>query len=498
MIDIINLKNYDSTLSVLKNVGRIGFLAVCIFAISMPIIYYNCNITKIQAIQASENAFIAKSIETIVQARPEMWEFEATRLEELVMEPSLNRQNNERKITNSRGEIIAKNSIVAPYPTVEVTSPFHDSGTLVGYVISNHSIKGLIIKTVFLGFFGCLLGFCTYFIFRNYPVRMLYKVFADLQYEKEKYEKTVQAICDGVILTNYKNEIQLINHAAELLIGLDAKEAKGRQLKDVYKLHHNVENKDGWKIYNVLTNKKGQQYVIKEYRTRIEETETGKESTVIIFRDISHRDENEEIQKYNKLSIERLRKTLGATVQAIASIVEARDPYTSGHQRKVADLARSIATLMGLNPDQIEGIRTAARIHDIGKIAVPAEILSKPTKLKNTELELIKEHPIAGYEILKDIDFPWPVARMVLEHHETVNGSGYPRGLTGDEMLVESKIIAVADVVEAIASHRPYRPALGIDIALDEIENNKGVLYDADVVNACLKLFREDGYILSC
>jgi PAS domain S-box-containing protein len=198
----------------------------------------------------------------------------------------------------------------------------------------------------------------------------------------------------------------------------------------------------------------------------------------------------------NRRAVERIRKALGATIQAIAVMVETRDPYTAGHQRRVADLARTIATEMNLHDDQIDGIRMAATIHDLGKISVPAEILTKPTKLKKTEFDLIKEHSQAGYDILKDIDFPWPVARIVLEHHERINGSGYPNGLTGDNLLMESRIIAVADVVESMASHRPYRPSLGIEAALEEIETNKGTFYDNTVADACLRLFREKGFQL--
>ena len=199
----------------------------------------------------------------------------------------------------------------------------------------------------------------------------------------------------------------------------------------------------------------------------------------------------------DRMSVDRIRKALGGTVQAIAVTVEARDPYTAGHQRRVADLARAIATEMNLPIDIIDGIRMAAAIHDLGKISVPAEILSKPTKLKKTEFDLIKDHPQSGYDILKDIDFPWPVARIVLEHHERTNGSGYPNGLTGDNILMESRIIAVADVVESMGSHRPYRPSLGIEAALEEIERNKGTFYDNTVADACLRLFREKGFQLA-
>ena len=190
----------------------------------------------------------------------------------------------------------------------------------------------------------------------------------------------------------------------------------------------------------------------------------------------------------------RIRKALRATVQAIAGTVETKDPYTAGHQRRVADLARSMAIEMNLPSDMIDGILMAAGIHDIGKISVPAEILSKPTKLTDIEFMLIKTHSQCGYEILKDIEFPWPIARIVLEHHERVNGSGYPKGLAGDDILMESRILSVADVVETMASNRPYRPSMGIDAALNEILKNKGILYDPEVSDACLRLFHEKDY----
>jgi PAS domain S-box-containing protein len=198
-----------------------------------------------------------------------------------------------------------------------------------------------------------------------------------------------------------------------------------------------------------------------------------------------------------KLEVERIKMALGATVQAIAVTVETRDPYTAGHQRRVANLARAIATEMNLSVNQIDGISMAAAIHDIGKISVPAEILSKPTKLTNIEFSLIKTHSQSGHDILKNIDFPWPVAKIVLEHHERMNGSGYPHGLMGTNILLESRIIAVADVVEAMGSHRPYRPSLGIEAALEEIERNKGTFYDNTVTDACLRLFRGKGYQLA-
>jgi hypothetical protein len=203
------------------------------------------------------------------------------------------------------------------------------------------------------------------------------------------------------------------------------------------------------------------------------------------------REENQRNEEYV-----RLHRALDATVQAIAMTVEARDPYTAGHQRRTADLARAIAAEMGMTKERIEGIRIAGTIHDIGKISVPAEILSKPRQLSEIEFALIRTHPRAGYEILKEIESPWPVAEMVLQHHERLDGSGYPQGLKAEGILREAGIIAVADVVEAIASHRPYRPADSIETALEEISCNRGFRYAPEVVDACLKLFREKGYRL--
>jgi PAS domain S-box-containing protein/putative nucleotidyltransferase with HDIG domain len=193
-------------------------------------------------------------------------------------------------------------------------------------------------------------------------------------------------------------------------------------------------------------------------------------------------------------TLEKLRKSLAGTIQALSSTVETRDPYTAGHQRKVSNLARTIAQEMGLSSDTVDTIRMAGIIHDIGKISVPAEILSKPGKLPDIEMSLIKVHSQSGYDILKDVGLPYPIAEMVLQHHERLDGSGYPQGLKGDQILLETKILSVADVVEAIATHRPYRPALGIDAALEEIEKNKGILYDEKVVDVCLRLFREKGF----
>ena len=213
-----------------------------------------------------------------------------------------------------------------------------------------------------------------------------------------------------------------------------------------------------------------------------------------IARDVTERKRaEEELQR----TLESLRKAVGATIQVMASAVELRDPYTAGHQIRSADLARAIATEMGLPHEKIEGIRVAGSIHDIGKLSIPAEILSKPTKLSEIEFSLIKEHARSGFEMLKDVESPWPLAETVYQHHERMDGSGYPRHLKGDDILMEARILAVADVVEAMASHRPYRATLGIKAAIEEISKEKGILYDPEAVDACVKLFQEKRHSLN-
>jgi len=202
----------------------------------------------------------------------------------------------------------------------------------------------------------------------------------------------------------------------------------------------------------------------------------------------------ERAEKDLKQSLEKSQRLLEQTVNVLASTVEMRDPYTAGHQRQVTKLACAIAEEMNIPKEQTDGIRMAALIHDIGKIYVPAEILSRPGELTETEFGLIKIHSQAGHDVLKPIEFPWPVAEIVLQHHERMNGSGFPQGLSGEEILLEARILGVADVVEAMSSHRPYRPALGINKALEEISQNRGVLYDPQVVDACLTVFSENGF----
>ena len=192
-----------------------------------------------------------------------------------------------------------------------------------------------------------------------------------------------------------------------------------------------------------------------------------------------------------KDTMKQLRRALYETIDAITLMSEIKDPYTSGHQKKVAIISSAIATELGLSKDTIDGIYVAGLLHDVGKISVPNDILAKPGKLNEGEFLIIKNHPIVSYNILEHIEFPWPIASIVNQHHERIDGSGYPYGILGEKMSVGSRILSVADVVEAMTAHRPYRPALGLKKALSEIENNKGILYDREITEACIKVFKE-------
>ncbi len=208
---------------------------------------------------------------------------------------------------------------------------------------------------------------------------------------------------------------------------------------------------------------------------------------IVICESIKSRPQIDPGQKQNK-KIDASKTIFEETIQAMATTVEMRDPYTAGHQKRVTKLAIAIAAEMGLTEDQVSGLRLAGLVHDIGKTRVPIEILTNPTKLSAAEFSIIKTHPLVGYDILKTIDFLQPVATIVHQHHERLDGSGYPGGISGDDIMLEARILAVADVVEAMSSHRPYRPAIGLDKALLEILENKGILYDSRAVEACVEI----------
>ncbi|HOX14605.1 MAG TPA: PAS domain S-box protein [Smithellaceae bacterium] len=293
----------------------------------------------------------------------------------------------------------------------------------------------------------------------------------------------------GVIVACNDNFVKLIGSTKDAIVGINMLRLPDKKLAASIQKALNGDTAFYEDVYHSTT--AGKATPVRAFFEPIKVGDQGILGGVAIVEDVTnHKRAEENLQK----SLEQLRRALQATIQALSQIMETKDPYTSEHQKRTTNLARAIATEMHLTSDQIEGIRVAGAIHDIGKLSVPAEILSKPSKLAAAEYSLIKEHARQGYEILKDVESPWPLAEIVHQHHERMNGSGYPRGLQGEKILIEARILAVADVVEAMASYRPYRPALGIDKALEEIENNKGVLYDTLATDACLRLFKEKGF----
>jgi len=326
----------------------------------------------------------------------------------------------------------------------------------------------------------------------------------ELRESKEWFSTTLNSIGDAVIATDKMGSITFMNSVAEALTGWKQKEALGKELKDRIRIVLNDEAYSQKKNKGKISEKgihyvdqamlidKGNQKIPVDYSDApIRDEKGGVLGSVLVFRDVTERKQaQEELQQ----SFIKLRKTLDETVKSLASAVEMRDPYTAGHQERVAKLACAIAKEMGLPGGQVEGIRMAGIIHDIGKIYVPAEILNKPSRLNEAEIMLIKKHPQVGYDILKGIEFPWPIAQIVLQHHERMLGTGYPQGLSGGDILLEARIIGVADVVEAMYSHRPYRPSMGVEKTLQEISKNRAILYDPVVVDACIKLFTERGF----
>lgn len=316
------------------------------------------------------------------------------------------------------------------------------------------------------------------------------------QAEENKLRSMVESMSEGVIMVNGDDRVVVVNPAIKELLGLkDEDHPENNNLTELFKNSDLAElSEDGLLrsgnagIRREIRIANPRKAVLDSSISAIKDAQGTVIGKIIVLHDITKlRRAKEQLQQ----NFEKLQKILWGTVNALASTVETRDPYTAGHQERVTQLACTIAREMGLPEEQIEGIHVAGILHDIGKIHVPVEILSKPGPITEGEFSIIKTHPQVGYDILKRIEFPWPIAQIVLQHHERMDGSGYPQGLSDQDILLEARILGVADIVEAMSSHRPYREALGIDKALREISEKEGTLYDPRVVDACLKLFTE-------
>ena len=315
-------------------------------------------------------------------------------------------------------------------------------------------------------------------------------------------QATLESTADGIVVVNRHGRVVRFNQRFQdlcripesIMAAQDENRILGHmveQIKDPETFLQKVGdlyNQPDAEAHDIIEFKDGRIFERCSLPQRIGKTYVGR---VWSFRDITA---SKRAEKDLQESLVTLRKALDGIIQAVALTVEKRDPYTAGHQRRVADLARAIATKMGLSKKQINGIRIAGSIHDLGKTCVPADILSKPERLAENEFGIIKTHPEVGYDILKNIEFPWPIAQTIMQHHERLDGSGYPAGLKGKRIIMEARIVAISDVVEAMSSHSSYRPAPGIDMALDEIQNGRGTAYDPDAVDACISLFKTDHF----
>ncbi|MEN6422774.1 MAG: PAS domain S-box protein [Smithella sp.] len=319
---------------------------------------------------------------------------------------------------------------------------------------------------------------------------------------EEKFHKIFMTTPDCIAITRMKDGLLMdVNNGFEEITGWPRSKALGKTSYEI-----NFWNDTADRAFMINELRSGRDILHREFEFRRSDGSVragiysarsikidGEACLIFILQDVTeHKRMDAELQR----TLDSLRKAFGTTIQVMISAIEMRDPYTAGHQKRCADIARAIATEMGFAQERIDGIRMVGTIHDIGKLSVPAEILTKPTKLTKIEFSLIKEHSRSGYDMLKNIESPWPLAEIIYQHHERMNGTGYPRKLKGDEILMEARIMAVADVVEAMSAHRPYRAALGIEAALTEIEKNRGILYDDAVVDACLRLFGDKGYKL--
>ena len=320
--------------------------------------------------------------------------------------------------------------------------------------------------------------------------------------DKERlFSTTLATLGEAVLTTSPDGRITFLNPAAKHMLGLNGS-AVGRPLEEVFALYeesgepvlrplHSLSDAAASRRDFLLRTAEGGTLPVSGTAAPLLDATGADLGMVLVSRDISRRKDDERALREG---LDRLRQTLDQTVSALAGIVETRDPYTAGHQQRVAQLAEAMGARLGMDTEMRRGLFVSGQLHDIGKISIPAEILSKPARLTPEEMGLMHHHPQSGHDILHNVEFPWPVARTVLEHHERLDGSGYPQGLSGTGISLEARILSVADVVEAMSSHRPYRPALGNELALEEIRSRRGALYEPDAVDVCLELFRSGDF----
>ncbi|MDD5772038.1 MAG: PAS domain S-box protein [bacterium] len=335
----------------------------------------------------------------------------------------------------------------------------------------------------------------------NNMVIALQKSRDELIQSREYVNNIIHYMYEALFVVSIDGYIKTVNEAACELLGYEEKELIGKSVESIFAeedfmasrtdLQDLIKEEYVKNIEEEFLSKAGEKIPVIFSSSVMHDSKGSTQGIIFVAQSMMERKQLEEKLHHTLLT---LRKAMKGAIQAMALTVERRDPFTSGHQQRVADLARGIAREMGLTDERIDGLRMCAVVHDLGKMFIPSDILTKSTKLTENEYNIIKTHPQAGYEILREIEFPWPIAEMELQHHERINGSGYPKGLMGKDMLLEAKILAVSDVVEAMVNKRSYHPAHSTTEALEEISKNKGILYDPDVVDACMQIFVKKGF----
>jgi PAS domain S-box-containing protein/putative nucleotidyltransferase with HDIG domain len=458
--------------------------------------YYNLN--EVLKARAEARAIFATQI---ISNNPDLWQFESIRLEHFLLQETDSGEPEEQRIIDLKGQIVAQTFRSLTSPVHTISYPLYESGRLVAYLEISRSLRPLFVATLTWGAVSLLLGAAVFLTLKSYPLRALSQTLTLLNKERQRFQVIFQSRMMAVAVLDRDCTILDANPTFLNLTLLSKEELRDHNFMDL----ELSEGREGMgPLFQELLGRQRESFNLEMCYQRRDGVlrwgdlsvfalyeATKNTSFFAMFNDITERKQSEAALQDSYLKI---KQALSGIVQALSCTIELKDPYTSGHQQRVAQLACAICEVMGLSPEHIERMRILGYLHDIGKLAVPAEILIKPGKLSEIELSIVKTHAQKGYEILNKLDFGWPIAQAVYQHHERLNGSGYPQGLTGSDINQEARILAVADVVEAMVSHRPHRAAMGIDEALEEISKNKGISYDREVVEACRKLFIEQGF----
>lgn len=490
-------------------VKRLALLFALVVVIALPGGYFSLKNSNLTDHVETVAQVKAGAVNALASADPALWTYQLQRIEELLLRYPVPLTGDRATVRDAAGHVILTVGALPDAPVLTRTSALYDSARVVGWVEITHSYRPVLWGTLLAALLGLLLGVLVYATLLLLPLRALRRMtveltqgMAALRAAEEQFRGLVEQSIAGIYIIQDGKFAYVNPRLAEIrgfacadeMIGLDIEPLLAEKDRArVAQYQRRLLSGEAQSIsYNFTALRKdGSAVEVGVSSTRA--SYRGRPAIIGMMQDISEKVRAEqEIQRY----IEQLRTAFMSTVEVTTLISEMRDPYTAGHERRVAAIAAAIGAELGLDERRIEGLRVAGFLHDIGKITIPAEILSRPGKLSAIEFQLVQEHAQASYDVLKSVEFPWPVAQIALQHHERIDGSGYPHGLKDDAILLEAKILAVADVVEAMASHRPYRPGLGIEAALSEIEAGRGSVYDAQVADACLRLFRERGYVI--